>query len=72
MLRISVSLRIQRYTSFEQISKSDENVYTRQSHPNLKKIGSIQTKQCIKAYTTECNESKWKRRAANNEQNNEQ
>ena len=47
---------------------SDENVYTSQSHPNLKEIGSPQTKQC-NAY---CKKSKEKKRAANNEQNNEQ
>ena len=47
---------------------SDENVYTSQGHPNLKEIGSPQTKQC-NAY---CKKSKEKKRAANNEQNNEQ
>ena len=40
-----------------------------QCKPNLKEIGSPQTKQCINAH---CKKSKEKKRAANNEQNNEQ
>ena len=40
-----------------------------QGHPNLKEIGSSQTKQCINAYRKKI---KTKKRAANNEQNNEQ
>ena len=39
-----------------------------QGHPNLIEIGSPQTKQCINAYRKK---SKERKRAANNEQNNE-
>ena len=40
-----------------------------QDHPNLKEMGSPQTKQCINAY---CKKSKEKKRAANNKQSSEQ
>ena len=40
-----------------------------QGHPNLKEIGSSQTKQCRNVYRKK---SKEKKRAANNNQNNEQ
>ena len=56
------------YTAFKYINKTDENVYTSQGHPDLKEIGSPQTKQCINAY---CKKSKEKKRAGNNEQNNQ-
>ena len=36
-----------------------------QDHPNLKEIGSPQTKQCVNAYRKK---SKERRRAANNKQ----
>ena len=57
------------YTAFTYIRKSNENLYTSQGHPNLKEISSSQIKQYINTY---CKKSKEKKRAANNEQSNEQ
>ena len=44
--------------AFKYISKRDENVYTSQDHPNLKELGSPQTKQCISAYRKKSKEKK--------------
>ena len=46
------------YAAFTYISKRNENVYTSQGHPNLKEVGSPQTKQCISAYRKKSKETK--------------
>ena len=56
------------YIAFKYTSKSNENIYINQSHPNLKEVVSPQPKQWIHAYSKK---SKQNGRTATNEQINE-
>jgi len=42
------------YSAYRYITKSDGDVFHSEKHPNLKEIGSPQTKKCVAAYREKC------------------
>ena len=53
------------YAAYRYVSKTDHNVVHSSNHPDLKDIGSLKTKKCMKAYREKCKQ----KREHNDEQN---